>query len=143
MFIWLFEDTNIEGTLFEEPFLVAVLWILRIPKFIESHKRMRENGHFNKEFRTHPTTWCNVLQDNYSHDIVKIFFFLQSTWCNAVIFWTICAHGFLAIRALAKNHKMQLSGFFSRIIFFFWCTWIFSQCIFWQKSHGAATVQPM
>ena len=48
-------DENIEGTLFEEPFLVAVPWILRIPKFIESHKRMRENGHFNKEFRAQPT----------------------------------------------------------------------------------------
>ena len=65
-------DENIEGTFFEEPFLVATLWILRIPKFIESHKKMRENGHFNKEFRTHPTTWCNV----------QSYIFLDTIWAK-------------------------------------------------------------
>ena len=49
-------DENIEGTLFEDPFLVAVLWILRIPKFTEPYKNMRGNGHFNKEIRAQPTS---------------------------------------------------------------------------------------
>ena len=57
----LFGDKTIEGTHSEDPFLVAVLWILRIPKFSEPYKNMRGNGHFNKGFRAQPTTWCNAV----------------------------------------------------------------------------------
>ena len=55
-----FGDKNIEGTHFEDPFLVAVLWILRIPKFSEPCKNIRGNGHFNKGFRAQPT---NSIKD--------------------------------------------------------------------------------
>ena len=55
---WLFGligDKNIEGTHSEIPFLVAVLWILRIPKFTEPFKNIRGNGHFNRGIRAQPT----------------------------------------------------------------------------------------
>ena len=125
-------DENIEGTLFEEPFLVAVLWILRIPKFIESHKRMRENGHFNKEFRTHPTTWCNVQSYIFLDTIWAKFSFLYAHmvqrpsgqllpwYCENFIFSTI----HMVLRHVIRSRYPR------RI------------CPYWLNPHGATPFNP-
>ena len=122
-------DENIEGTFFEEPFLVAVLWILRIPKFIESHKRMRENGHFNKEFRTHPTTWCNVQSYIFLDTIWAKFSFLYAHmvqrpsgqllpwYCETFIFSTI----HMVLRHVIRSRYPR------RI------------CPYWLNPHGASS----
>ena len=52
----LFGDKIIMGTYSEVPFFVAIPWILRIPKFIESWRNIRGNGHFNKGIKTQSTT---------------------------------------------------------------------------------------
>ena len=73
---------------------------------------MRGNGHFNKEIRTHPTTWCNVQSS----------IFLDTIW--AKFYLLLCPHG--------ANVRIFFLGYF-----FSSCTWIFSQCIFWHKPHDA------
>ena len=69
----LFEDKIIEGTDPEDPFLVAILWILRIPKFIESWRNTRGNGHFNKGIRGHPTKCINSGKCSTKNHILQIF----------------------------------------------------------------------
>ena len=89
---------------FEEPFLVAVPWILRIPKFIESHKRWGEMDTSIKKLGHIPP---------------------HGATSSLLFFWTPYEQNFIYFYA----HMVQTSGIFSDI-FFSSCTWIFSQCIF-------------
>ena len=50
----LFGDKNIEGTRSEIPFLVAILWILWIPKYNESWRNTRGNGPSIKDLGHNP-----------------------------------------------------------------------------------------